>query len=63
MHVGGWEFEGVFEAVVFDGAFFADGSGLLYVGDVLVFFGEHQVGASFTVGVVHPFESGYKQSF
>jgi len=62
VHVGWWEFEGVVEAVLFDCAVFADGSCLLYVGDVFVFFGEHEVGASFAVRFVHPFESVYKQS-
>lgn len=43
MHVYGVVFEGVFEAGLFDWAGFADLSCCLDVGDVFVFFGEHEV--------------------
>ena len=61
MHVCRWEFEGVVEAFLFDWAFLANSPGLLYVGNVLVFFGEHEVGASSTVRVVHPLETVYSE--
>ena len=61
MHVSGWKLEGVVEAFLFDWAFLANGPGLLYVSDVLVFFGEHEVGASFAVRIIHPLKSMYKQ--
>lgn len=54
MHVYGWVLEGVVEALFSDCAGFADVAGLCDVGDVFVFFGEHEVGFAFAVGVVHP---------
>ncbi len=61
MHVCGWEFEGVFEAFWFDFAVFAEGSCFGYVGDVFVFFGEHEVGLVFAVSFVHPGVSVYSK--
>lgn len=59
MHVGWGEFEGVFEAFGLDGAVFADGACACDVGDVFVFFGEHEVGFSFAVCKVEPCDFVY----
>ena len=54
MHVCWWVLECVVEAFCFDCAVFADFSCFGDVGDVFVFFGEHEVGFVFAVGVLHP---------
>ena len=54
MHVCWWVFEGVFEAFFLYGAVCADLSCACDVGDVFVFFGEHEVGFLFAVCVVEP---------
>ena len=59
MHVGWWEFEGVFEALFFDWALAAEGSCALDVGDVFVGFGEHEVCFAFAGCVFHPVVSLY----
>ena len=54
MHVYWGVLEGVVEALFSDFALFADGAGLCDVGDVFVFFGEHEVCFAFAGCVVHP---------
>ncbi len=44
-------------------AVFADLSGLCDVGDVFVFFGEHEVGFAFAVGLLHPCWFGFEHVF
>jgi len=54
VHVCWGEFEGVLEAGLLDGAVFADLACCGDVGDVFVFFGEHEVGFVFAVCLVKP---------
>jgi hypothetical protein len=54
VHVCWGEAEGVFDAVGLDCAVVAEGSCSADVGDVFVFFGEHEVGFSFAVCLVEP---------
>lgn len=63
MHVCWGEFECVFEAFGLYGAVVADLSGACDVGDVFVFFGEHEVGFVFAVGLVKPCCFGYSVVF
>lgn len=54
MHVYCWVLECGGEALFFDCALFADVACLFDVGDVFVFFWEHEVGFPFAVGLVVP---------